>query len=229
MPHDEDALLDALARLHVLGADAVGKDSRYVGPFRAHGLVVPVWDLRAGNRGRRAGGSGRSSFAGRLAEAMADRTPLDDAAAPGPGRAAQPATDLALTVSSRSVGIDSVRRPAGRTRVSYGPVTARVRRELLREMHLSDIVATRPERCCIPRRLRSGPFMSALTSPRYRRRNPSLVGTLGRMRQAASGSRLIGQDMQRGPPRPLPSSLPAMATTSMPASSRRALVSVLRS
>ena len=45
----------------------------------------------------------------------------------------------------------------------------------------------------------------------------------------ASGSRLIGQHMQRGPPRPEPSSEPAIRTTSMPASSRRELVSLLRS
>ena len=44
-----------------------------------------------------------------------------------------------------------------------------------------------------------------------------------------SGSRVIGQLMQRGPPRPEPSSEPAIRTTSMPASSRRSLVSSLRS
>jgi hypothetical protein len=50
VPHDEDALLDALARLHAVGADTLGEGSRYVGSFRAHGLVVPVWDLAAGPR-----------------------------------------------------------------------------------------------------------------------------------------------------------------------------------
>ena len=49
----------------------------------------------------------------------------------------------------------------------------------------------------------------------------------GRLTQ--TGSRAIGQDMHRGPPRPEPSSEPAIATTSMPASSSRALVSVFRS
>ena len=44
-----------------------------------------------------------------------------------------------------------------------------------------------------------------------------------------SSSRETGQDMQRGPPRPDPSSEPLIATTSMPASSRRALVSTFRS
>lgn len=78
MPHEEDALLDALARLHVSGADRVGKDSRYVGAFRAHGLIVPVWDLEPGT----AADSLEDPaivFAGRLAEAVADERPLDDA------------------------------------------------------------------------------------------------------------------------------------------------------
>jgi Family of unknown function (DUF5926)/SEC-C motif len=78
MPHEEEALLDALARLHVLGADVVGKDSRYVGAFRADGLIVPVWDLEPGT----VADSLEDPvivFAGRLAEALADESPLDDA------------------------------------------------------------------------------------------------------------------------------------------------------
>lgn len=78
MPHDEDTLLDGLARLHAAGADQVGKASRYVGAFRAHGLVVPVWDLEAGTSAESLEDPA-TVFAGRLAEAMADRTPLDDA------------------------------------------------------------------------------------------------------------------------------------------------------
>ncbi len=38
-------LLDALARLHAAGRDRVAPESRLVGMFRAHGLLVPVWDL----------------------------------------------------------------------------------------------------------------------------------------------------------------------------------------
>ena len=48
MPHDEEPLLDALARLHVAGKDVVAEGSRLVGMFRAHGLLVPVWDLPVG-------------------------------------------------------------------------------------------------------------------------------------------------------------------------------------
>ena len=48
LPHDEEPLLDALARLHVAGKDVVADGSRFVGMFRAHGLLVPVWDLPSG-------------------------------------------------------------------------------------------------------------------------------------------------------------------------------------
>lgn len=43
-----------------------------------------------------------------------------------------------------------------------------------------------------------------------------------------NGSRSIGQLMHRGPPRPDPNSEPGMVSTSMPAASRRRLVSTLR-
>ncbi len=45
LPEDEEPLLDALARLAVAGGLGLGPDTRYVGSFRAHGLLVPVWDL----------------------------------------------------------------------------------------------------------------------------------------------------------------------------------------
>jgi hypothetical protein len=48
MPHDEEPLLAALARLHVAGSDRVADGSRFVGMFRAHGRLVPVWDLPSG-------------------------------------------------------------------------------------------------------------------------------------------------------------------------------------
>jgi Family of unknown function (DUF5926)/SEC-C motif len=78
MPHEEEALLDGLARLHVSGADKVGTDSRYVGAFRADGLMVPVWDLEEGTTAESLEGP-VTVFAGRLAEAMASTAPLDDA------------------------------------------------------------------------------------------------------------------------------------------------------
>jgi hypothetical protein len=48
LPHDEDALLDALARVHTAGGDHLVEGGRLVGMFRAHGLLVPVWDLPVG-------------------------------------------------------------------------------------------------------------------------------------------------------------------------------------
>jgi hypothetical protein len=46
LPHAEEPALDALARL-AASADglSLGEGTRYVGSFRAHGLLVPVWDL----------------------------------------------------------------------------------------------------------------------------------------------------------------------------------------
>ena len=45
MDHDEEPLLDALARLKSAGQLSVGEGSRFVGSFRALGIVVPVWDV----------------------------------------------------------------------------------------------------------------------------------------------------------------------------------------
>jgi hypothetical protein len=47
LPEDEDEALTALARLAAGAGLGIGPDTRYVGAFRAHGLLVPVWDLPA--------------------------------------------------------------------------------------------------------------------------------------------------------------------------------------
>lgn len=44
-PEPEEKLLSAMARLSARGELALGEESRYAGSFRAHGLLVPVWDL----------------------------------------------------------------------------------------------------------------------------------------------------------------------------------------
>jgi hypothetical protein len=44
-PEPEETLLPALARLSARGELNLGEGSRYAGSFRAHGLLVPVWDL----------------------------------------------------------------------------------------------------------------------------------------------------------------------------------------
>jgi Family of unknown function (DUF5926) len=41
----EDAALNALARLSAAGTLKLGADTKFAGMFRAHGLLVPVWDL----------------------------------------------------------------------------------------------------------------------------------------------------------------------------------------
>ena len=48
MPQPEDALLAALARLHVAGNDVLVPGARFVGMFRTHGVLAPVWDLEVG-------------------------------------------------------------------------------------------------------------------------------------------------------------------------------------
>ena len=45
LPFDEDPALDALARLAAARSLDLGEGTKYVGSFRAHGLLVPVWDL----------------------------------------------------------------------------------------------------------------------------------------------------------------------------------------
>ncbi|GAA0508700.1 hypothetical protein GCM10011581_19240 [Saccharopolyspora subtropica] len=73
-PEPEEQLLAALARLSARGELSLGEDSRYAGSFRAHGLLVPVWDLDREKHAREwdepAAAMGR-----RLTEALAS---LDD-------------------------------------------------------------------------------------------------------------------------------------------------------
>lgn len=75
MPQEEDALLDALARVHVAGQDRLVDDARLVGMFRAHGLLVPVWDLEAGT-GAAALEEPAVVFRAALEDALASGEPL---------------------------------------------------------------------------------------------------------------------------------------------------------
>ncbi|MGH1564476.1 DUF5926 family protein [Mumia sp. DW29H23] len=75
MPHDEDALLTALARLHVAGDDRLDDDVRLIGSFRAHGLLVPVWEMLEPTPATALEGPA-AAFQTRLNEALADSTPL---------------------------------------------------------------------------------------------------------------------------------------------------------
>ena len=75
MPEPEGPLLDALARLHAAGRDVLVPDSRFVGMFRAHGLLTPVWDLPLGT-GAEVLEEPAERFATDLAEALADASDL---------------------------------------------------------------------------------------------------------------------------------------------------------
>ncbi|HEX6683950.1 MAG TPA: DUF5926 family protein [Candidatus Limnocylindrales bacterium] len=45
MPQPEDKALNALARLGAAGELKLGEETKFAGMFRAHSLLVPVWDL----------------------------------------------------------------------------------------------------------------------------------------------------------------------------------------
>jgi len=77
-PFDEQQVLDALARLH--GRRESGfDDAKFIGYFRACGLVVPVWELARGTEAEELEAP-VAAFAPRFAAALADETPLDPAA-----------------------------------------------------------------------------------------------------------------------------------------------------
>ena len=75
MPHDEERLLSALARLHAAGKDVIAEGARLVGMFRAHGVLVPVWDLPVGT-GADVLEAPAKSFAADLEAALAEDSPL---------------------------------------------------------------------------------------------------------------------------------------------------------
>lgn len=75
MPEPEDRLLDALARLHAAGKDGLVEGSRFVGMFRAHGLLAPVWDLPLGT-GPEPLEDPAERFAADLAAALAETADL---------------------------------------------------------------------------------------------------------------------------------------------------------
>jgi Family of unknown function (DUF5926)/SEC-C motif len=77
-PEPEDTLLAALARLHARGALGLTTDARYAGAFRAHGLLVPVWDLDRELHVKE-WSEPVAAFAAALDAALADESPLTDA------------------------------------------------------------------------------------------------------------------------------------------------------
>ncbi|WP_084704212.1 DUF5926 family protein [Phaeacidiphilus oryzae] len=75
MTHDEERLLDALARLSAAGEAGLGEGTRLVGSFRAHGLTVPVWDLPAETTAAEVE-KPAVAFGERLTAALAETGPL---------------------------------------------------------------------------------------------------------------------------------------------------------
>lgn len=77
---DEDAVVDALARLHAKRESALkladGGEARLLGMFRAAGLVVPVWELPAGTEAADVEAPA-AALGERLEAALAVDEPLD--------------------------------------------------------------------------------------------------------------------------------------------------------
>ncbi|MDH6111673.1 hypothetical protein P3T36_001988 [Kitasatospora sp. MAP12-15] len=71
----EEQLLDALARLSAAGESSLGEGTKLVGSFRAHGLLVPVWDLPVAMSAADCE-KPAAAFAERLAATLAAPAPL---------------------------------------------------------------------------------------------------------------------------------------------------------
>jgi hypothetical protein len=75
LPDDEDAALEALSRLAAAGGLVLGEGTKFAGMFRAHGRLVPVWDLPTGSDAQQ-WEQPLADFAKRYAEALAAKEPL---------------------------------------------------------------------------------------------------------------------------------------------------------
>jgi hypothetical protein len=75
LPDDEDPALDALARLGAARGLLLGEGTKFAGMFRAHGRLVPVWDLPMTSEALE-WEEPLSQFAKRYAEALASTDPL---------------------------------------------------------------------------------------------------------------------------------------------------------
>ncbi|MFI5936188.1 DUF5926 family protein [Actinoplanes sp. NPDC051494] len=79
LPDPEDAALDALARLSAAGDLLLGDGTKFAGMFRAHGLLVPVWDV-PGEPDGTDWEAPLADFAKRYADVLGEKAPLDGAA-----------------------------------------------------------------------------------------------------------------------------------------------------
>jgi hypothetical protein len=79
LPDQEDGALDALARLSASGDLLLGADTKFAGMFRAHGLLVPVWDV-PGEPEAADWEAPLADFAKRYGDTLGETAPLDAAA-----------------------------------------------------------------------------------------------------------------------------------------------------
>ncbi|GLZ32596.1 hypothetical protein Lesp02_47840 [Lentzea sp. NBRC 105346] len=77
-PEPEEKLLNGMARLAARGELDLGEGSRYAGSFRAHGLLVPVWDLDREMHARE-WASPAEALGKRLLDALSSDDQLNDA------------------------------------------------------------------------------------------------------------------------------------------------------
>lgn len=77
-PEDEQTVMAALARLSAADELDLGEGSRYVGSFRAHGRLVPVWDLDHDAHSSE-WDKPVTEFAARFEKALASEEPLTNA------------------------------------------------------------------------------------------------------------------------------------------------------
>lgn len=79
--HPEDRVLDSFARLAADGQETLGEGTKLIGMFRAHGLLVPVWEMDPAvvDDGAAPLEEPLAALAGRLDGALADDAPLTPA------------------------------------------------------------------------------------------------------------------------------------------------------
>ncbi|GAA4383734.1 DUF5926 family protein [Brevibacterium sp. R8603A2] len=72
----EETVMNGLARLHARGDNTFGGIGKYLGCFRAHGIVIPVWELPDGTQPDEVEGP-LGTFDAQLTEAMNESGNLD--------------------------------------------------------------------------------------------------------------------------------------------------------
>lgn len=74
---DEDAVFTALAKVQTVNEEILGKQSRFVGAFRACGLTIPVFEVSAEETAQSLA-KPAAALQKQLDQALADDTPLSD-------------------------------------------------------------------------------------------------------------------------------------------------------